>query len=124
MAQLLALAAQGIEERSADSEPRWRRVPELNDFAVGDQVAVTGNDLLALLPLLPSPSPSDHATVPPHSSPSDHATVPPHSFPSDHAALGILVGPEETVWAPGTRRTALDVVAEAADHLAALRRLL
>ena len=112
MAQLLALAAQGIEERSADSEPRWRRVPELNDFAVGDQVAVTGNDLLALLPLLPSPSPSDHATVPPH------------SFPSDHAALGILVGPEETVWAPGTRRTALDVVAEAADHLAALRRLL
>ena len=85
VAQLLALAAQGVEERSATAEPRWRRVPGLSDLAVGDQVAVTGNDLDAAL---------------------------------DEA------GPEETVWAPGTRRTALDVVAEAAEHLAALRRLL
>jgi hypothetical protein len=35
-----------------------------------------------------------------------------------------LVGPEETVWAPGARRTAGEVVADAAAHLADLRRLL
>ena len=97
-AALLAVAAQGIEERASDVEPRWRPVPELSDFAVGDQIAVTGHDLVALLP---NPSSS-----------------------GDHAVMGILVGPEETVWTPGTRRTALDILTDAAAELAALRRLL
>jgi hypothetical protein len=45
-AQVLADAAQGIEERDRDDEPIWRSLPTLHDFTVGDQVAVTGHDLL------------------------------------------------------------------------------
>ena len=85
VAGLLAVAAQGIEERSVAAEPRWRPVPELSDLAVGDQVAVTGADLLAVLD---------------------------------------AVGPEDAVWTPGTRRTALDVLTDAAGRLASLRRVL
>lgn len=44
LAQLLADAAAGIEGRSGDRPPAARRVPELNLFAVGDQVTVTGTD--------------------------------------------------------------------------------
>ena len=133
VAALLAVAAQGIEERSSGVEPRWRPLPELSDFAVGDQVAVTGKDLLGLLP---PPTPSDHRRTPhpsdhrrirhpsdhaPSRHPSDHA---PSRHPSDHAVVGILVRPEETVWAPGTRRTAVEVLTQAAAEVAALRRLL
>ena len=85
VAQTLADAAQALEERDSGAEPRWRDVPALSDFAVGDQVALTGQDLLT--------------------------------------AIG-SVGPEETVWARGTRRTAGEVVADAAAQLVALRRLL
>ncbi len=85
VAQALATAVQGIEDRASPDEPHWRRLPELADFAVGDQVAVTGHDLLALLG---------------------------------------SVDPEETGWAPGARRTAEDVVTDAAAQLAALRRAL
>ncbi len=85
VAQTLADAAQALEERGSGAEPRWRDVPVLSDFAVGDQVAVTGQDLLT--------------------------------------ALG-TVGPQETVWARGTRRTAGEVVAGAAAQLATLRRAL
>ena len=85
VAQTLADAAQALEERDSGAEPRWRDVPALSDFAVGDQVALTGQDLLT--------------------------------------AIG-SVGPEETVWTRGTRRTAGEVVADAAAQLAALRRLL
>lgn len=53
VAQVLADAAQGIEERTAAGEPTWRVVPELSDFAVGDQLAVTGHDLLAAADGLP-----------------------------------------------------------------------
>jgi hypothetical protein len=49
VARVLALAAQGIEARASEHEPSWRQPPELADFAVGDQVAVTGQDLLAAL---------------------------------------------------------------------------
>jgi hypothetical protein len=49
MAQDLAEAAQGVEERQASASPTWRRVPTLGDFAVGDQVAVTGTDLRTAL---------------------------------------------------------------------------
>lgn len=45
----LAEAAQGIVERDSPVEPAWRVLPVLSDFAVGDQVAVTGHDLLAEL---------------------------------------------------------------------------
>ncbi len=48
-AQLLADAAQGIEERDGSAAPRWRTVPSLPDHVVGEQVAVTGHDLLAAL---------------------------------------------------------------------------
>jgi hypothetical protein len=97
--QTLADAAQALEERDSGAEPHWRDVPALPDLSVGDQVALTGNDLLAQLPpSTPTPTGGDHA-------------VP-------------AVGPEETVWARGTRRTAGEVVADAAAQLAGLRRLL
>ncbi len=46
-AQTLAEVAQGVEERYADVAPVWRHLPRLDDFAVGDQVAVTGHDVVA-----------------------------------------------------------------------------
>jgi hypothetical protein len=46
-AQLLADAALGVAERSSSTEPQWRTVPKLPDFAVADQVQVTGLDLFA-----------------------------------------------------------------------------
>jgi hypothetical protein len=98
-AQTLADAAAGLEaerdavvspEVSADAgrevgAPVWRELPELIDLSAGDQLAVTGHDLLV-------------------------AARP--SAPDDH------------VWARHGRRTAHVVLAEAADTLAALRRLL
>jgi hypothetical protein len=45
-AQALADAAQGLADREAEAEPPWRTLPRLADFAVSDQVAVTGRDLL------------------------------------------------------------------------------
>ena len=47
LAQALADAEQGIAERAAEQPPAWRAVPRLGDLAVGDQVAVTGADLVA-----------------------------------------------------------------------------
>lgn len=84
-AAVLATAAQGVEERARPTEPAWRTLPALADFAVGDQVAVTGQDLVA-------------------------------------AAAGVAA--DAPVWAPGGRRRAGDVVAEAAEVLSAVRRLL
>ena len=49
LAQLLADSALGIEERAGASPPAWRQVPRLTVFAVGDQIAVTGSDLLLAL---------------------------------------------------------------------------
>jgi hypothetical protein len=46
-AQALADAAQGLEERAQPDEPAWRQLPELPDLALGDQLSVTGHDLLA-----------------------------------------------------------------------------
>ena len=46
LAQHLAEAAQGIEERGAPLEPRWRTVPDDGVFALGDQVFVTGTDVV------------------------------------------------------------------------------
>jgi hypothetical protein len=49
IAQALADAALGVEERRREQPPRPRALPVLGDFAVGDQVAVTGHDLVAAL---------------------------------------------------------------------------
>ncbi|MDQ1664455.1 MAG: hypothetical protein QOH75_486 [Actinomycetota bacterium] len=84
-AQLIADAAQGIEEHDGDIEPAWRTLPTLHDFAVGDQVAVTGQDLLI---------------------------------------AAAEVAPDTPVWARGRRRTAHEVLADAATQLGELRRLL
>jgi len=116
VAQTLADAAQALEERDSGAEPRWRDVPALSDFAVGDQVAVTGNDLVAQL--RPPTPPSIPSSIP---TGGDHAVPAPPSD-DDHAVPA--AGPGETVWVRGTRRTAGEVVADAATQLAALRRLL
>ncbi len=49
LAQLLADAALGVADREAPGPPAWREVPELDPFAVGDQIAVTGADLVNAL---------------------------------------------------------------------------
>jgi hypothetical protein len=43
-AQALADASAGLS--AGDDPPTWRTVPVLSDFAAGDQVAVTGHDVL------------------------------------------------------------------------------
>ena len=47
LAERVALAAQGVEERGAESAPVWRALPFEGPFVVGDQIGVTGHDLLA-----------------------------------------------------------------------------
>ena len=49
LAQRMADAAAGIAGRSAAEPPRLREVPTISVFAVGEQVAVTGNDLVTEL---------------------------------------------------------------------------
>ncbi len=46
LVQELADASQGIEERLNAAPPKPRAVPDVGPLAVGDQVAVTGNDVL------------------------------------------------------------------------------
>jgi hypothetical protein len=46
-AQLLADASAGFEASGDPGAPAWRQLPALGDFAVGEQVAVTGHDLVA-----------------------------------------------------------------------------
>jgi hypothetical protein len=57
LAQQLADAAQGVDERARAGSPRWREVPALGVFAAGDQVTVTGRDLLAALAGVPPETP-------------------------------------------------------------------
>jgi hypothetical protein len=47
LAERLAATAAGIAERGSAEPPHRRPLPRLSEFAVGDQVAVTGKDLLA-----------------------------------------------------------------------------
>ncbi len=47
LATLIAIAAQGVEDRSRPSAPSWRLLPYEGPFVVGDQLGVTGHDLLA-----------------------------------------------------------------------------
>jgi len=46
-AQALADASAGLEAGPDPDPPTWRGLPRLDDFAIGDQVAVTGHDLVA-----------------------------------------------------------------------------
>jgi hypothetical protein len=50
LVRVLAIAAQGIEDASAQVMPQWREPPVLGDLAVGDQVRVLAHDFLAALP--------------------------------------------------------------------------
>jgi hypothetical protein len=53
-AQAMADAASALESAAAGGGwVEWRPLPELADFSVGEQVAVTGHDLLAALELVP-----------------------------------------------------------------------
>ena len=47
LAVLLARAGQGVEERERGVAPDFRDVPFDGPFVVGDQIAVTGHDLVA-----------------------------------------------------------------------------
>lgn len=85
VAQTLADAAAGVAAGQGSVPPVWRPLPVLSAFAVGDQVAVTGHDLLAAC--------------------------------AD-------AGPQDNAWARHGRRTARDVVADAEEHVSALRHLL
>lgn len=55
LAQLLADAACGLESREDPDPPAWRRLPELGDLSAGDQVAVTGHDLVAAAAVVTGP---------------------------------------------------------------------
>ena len=46
LAGLVALAAQGVEDRTWHVPPVWRALPFEGPFVVGDQIGVTGHDLL------------------------------------------------------------------------------
>ena len=47
LAVLVAMAAQGVEDRSRPSAPTWRPLPYEGPLVVGDQIGVTGHDLRA-----------------------------------------------------------------------------
>ena len=55
VAQLLADAAAALEATGTGAAPHLRTLPVLPDLAVGDQVAVTGHDLLAALAVADPP---------------------------------------------------------------------
>jgi hypothetical protein len=46
LAGLVALAAQGVEDQDRRKPPAWRALPFEGPFVVGDQIGVTGHDLL------------------------------------------------------------------------------
>lgn len=55
IASQVSALAQGIESYAAPRPPRWRELPALGVFALGDQIAVVGNDLLAAYRALDDP---------------------------------------------------------------------
>ena len=52
VAQHLATAAAALEAAATGSRPRDRELPVLRDHACGDQLAITGHDLLAAMDLV------------------------------------------------------------------------
>lgn len=55
LAAQVTTVAQGIERWDSTQPPRWRDLPTLGVFALGDQIAVVGNDLLAAYRALKDP---------------------------------------------------------------------
>jgi hypothetical protein len=93
LAGLLALAAQGVEDRCRPQPPTWRALPYEGPFVVGDQIGVTGHDLVAacerLLGRGASPSTAPTASTAPTVSTSTPTAV---STPTAASAAA--------VWAP------------------------
>lgn len=55
LAAQVTMVAQGIERWDSPQPPRWRDLPTLGVFALGDQIAVVGNDLVAAYRALKDP---------------------------------------------------------------------
>ncbi|MFL6117910.1 MAG: hypothetical protein ACJ786_42130 [Catenulispora sp.] len=55
LATQFTLLAQGMENWDSPRAPHWRELPVLGVFALGDQIAVAGNDLLAAFQALKDP---------------------------------------------------------------------
>ena len=55
LATQLTLLAQGMESWDSAQAPQWRELPVLGVFALGDQIAVVGHDLLAAFQALDDP---------------------------------------------------------------------
>jgi hypothetical protein len=55
LASQVTLVAQGIERWDSPQPPVWRELPVLGVFALGDQIAVVGNDLVAAYRALKDP---------------------------------------------------------------------
>lgn len=56
LAARFAALAQGLEEGDRPEPPRWRELPVLEPFALGDQVEVTGKDLIEAYRRLEEPA--------------------------------------------------------------------
>lgn len=56
LAARFAALAQGLEEADSPEAPRWRELPVLEPFALGDQLEVTGKDLLRAYRRLQNPA--------------------------------------------------------------------
>ncbi|NUP49450.1 MAG: hypothetical protein HOW97_19405 [Catenulispora sp.] len=56
LASQVTTLAQGMESWDSPGPPRWRELPVLGVFALGDQIAVVGNDLLSAYRALKDPS--------------------------------------------------------------------
>ena len=55
LAVQITTVAQGMECWDSPRPPRWRDLPRLGVFALGDQIAVVGNDLVAAYRALEDP---------------------------------------------------------------------
>jgi hypothetical protein len=55
LAAQVSTVAQGIESWDSPRPPQWRELPTVGVFALGDQIAVVGNDLLAAYRALKDP---------------------------------------------------------------------
>lgn len=56
LADQLATLAQGVEQCDRLEVPVWHRVPTLGVFALGDQIAVVGRELVAAFRAVPDPA--------------------------------------------------------------------
>src|SRR5262245_14456144 len=106
LAQRLADAAAGVVARDSDQPPEWREIPEIEVFAVGEQVAVTGNDLVGELAALPATG--------------DAATGDATTGDSEAGEAAGRVPVDIMIWTPSGRRPLSEVID---DLLTTLREL-